>query len=112
MTPTKQSAAEAQKAAFFERVWTDDAFAQALEDNPKAALAELGGTLPEDVEIRVVHDADKVKYLHIPAAPPEGEVSDADLLDAQGGTSLVCVSISVSVVTVATATAVSTFEPI
>ncbi|MDP5216753.1 NHLP leader peptide family RiPP precursor [Ruegeria sp. 2205SS24-7] len=108
MTPSKQSAAEAQKTAFFEKVWNDDAFAQALEDNPKSALAELGQTPPENVDIRVVRDTEKVKYLHIPAAPKEGEISDAELLDAQGGTTLACVSLSVTVVTVATATTVLT----
>lgn len=108
MTLSKQSAAEVQKAAFLEKVWNDDAFAQALEDDPKAVLAELGGTAPENVEIRVVRDTDKVKYLHIPAAPPEGEVSDAELLDAQGGTTLACVSISVTVATAATAMTVFT----
>ncbi|MDP5220955.1 NHLP leader peptide family RiPP precursor [Ruegeria sp. 2205SS24-7] len=107
MKPSKQSAAEAQKAAFFEKVWNDEAFARALEDDPKSALAELGGSPPENVEVRVVRDSDKVKYLHIPAAPQQCEISDAELLEVQGGTTGVCAGISLVVVTVSVASALS-----
>ena len=68
-----------------DRVWTDDAFAARLESDPKAVFAEMGGQIPDDVEIRVVRDTDTVKHLYIPAAPSEGEITDTDLLSAQGG---------------------------
>ena len=85
-----QEAVEAAKADFYHRVWTDDVFSARLESDPKAVLAEMGAELPNDLEIRVVSDSDKVKYVHIPAPPPEGEVSDEDLVNAQGGTSPLC----------------------
>ena len=74
------------------KVWTDDAFAARLENDPKAVFAEMGGQIPDDVEIRVVRDTEKVKYVYIPSAPSEGEISDTDLLGAQGGTSFSCIA--------------------
>ncbi|WP_372574598.1 hypothetical protein [Ruegeria jejuensis] len=83
---------QAQKHALFQRVWRDEAFARALEANPRAALAESGYALSADVDIRVVRDTRNVKYLHIPVAPAEGEVTEADLMGVQGGTSPFCVT--------------------
>ena len=85
------------------RVWTDDAFAARLQSDPKAVFAEMGGQVPDDVEIRVVRDTENVKHLYIPAAPSEGEIADADLLGAQGGSTFACTTIlSYSGVTIAT----------
>ena len=78
------------------RVWTDDDLSAPLESDPKAVLAEMGAELPDEVEVRFVSDSDKVKYVHIPTPPPEGEVSDEDLVNSQGGTTLLCASIVVS----------------
>jgi Nitrile hydratase, alpha chain len=72
-------------ADFVNRVWKDDAFRARLESDPKSALAELGGKVADGVELKVVFDTDKVKYLHIPSSPPEGEISDSDLMGAHGG---------------------------
>ena len=85
----KPEEAEAAKTELFNRAWTDDAFAARLESDPKAVLAELGGQVGDDVEVRVVRDTEKVKYVHIPAAPFEGEVSDKDLVQIQGGLTFV-----------------------
>ncbi|MDA4845859.1 nitrile hydratase subunit alpha [Hoeflea poritis] len=74
------------------KVWTDDAFADRLQSDPKAVFAEMGGQIPDDVEIRVVRDTENVKHVYIPAAPSEGEIADTDLLGAQGGTSFVCIT--------------------
>ena len=71
---------KAVRTEFLNRVWTDEAFRVRLEEDPRAVLRELGGHFPDDVEIRVVHDTTTIKYLHIPAPPDEGEVSDAELL--------------------------------
>ena len=79
------AASYAAQADFLHRVWTDDAFAARLEGDPKAVFAEMGRRIDDEVEIRVVRDTDKVKHLHIPAAPSEGEISDGDLAGAQGG---------------------------
>ena len=78
------------------RVWTDDAFAARLEDDPKAVFAEMGGQIPDEVEIRVVRDTENVKHLYIPAAPSEGEITDTDLLGAQGGSTPACVIVGLA----------------
>jgi hypothetical protein len=83
------------KAEFLNKVWTDETFRSRLENDPRSVFAEMGGEFPDDIEIRVVSDTDTVKYLHIPAPAPEGEVSDADLLGAQGGTGMICFSLGV-----------------
>ncbi|WP_372574600.1 nitrile hydratase subunit alpha [Ruegeria jejuensis] len=88
MAPTNK---EIQKARFLDKVWSDDAYRARLQADPRAALAEIGGTVPDGVNLRCVMDTDKVKYLHIPAAPAAREISDRDLMDAQGGTSPVCI---------------------
>ncbi|MDP5216898.1 NHLP leader peptide family RiPP precursor [Ruegeria sp. 2205SS24-7] len=109
MKPMNKNSAEAQKAAFFEKIWNDDAFARALEANPRAALAEFGNNLPENVDIRVVRDTEKVKYLHIPAVPVDMELSDADLISAQGGTTPLCGVILGSIISVASVSVSATF---
>ena len=73
---------------FLNKVWSDPAYRAKLEDDPKAALAEMGGEIPDGLEIKVVSDTDRVKYLHIPSAPPEGEIFDEDLMGAVHGGSL------------------------
>ena len=99
-TPVQEEALKAQ-VEFLNKVWTDEAFRARLESDPKAVLKEMGGQVPDDVQIKVVRDTDRVKYLHIPSPPPEGEISDADLEKAQGGTTVVCLA-SIVVTTVAT----------
>lgn len=79
------------KADFLEKVWGDDAYRARLREDPKAVLAELGSPVPDHVDIKCVMDTDTVKYLHIPAAPATREISDRDLMDAQGGTSPICI---------------------
>lgn len=83
-------------AVLYERAWNDDAFAALLERDPKAALEDIYGALPGDIDVRVVRDTADTKYLHIPAAPFDRELSDADLIGAQGGTTWVCVGTIVS----------------
>ncbi|WP_372571991.1 hypothetical protein [Ruegeria jejuensis] len=80
-------------AAFLDRVWTDEAFAARLDRDPKSAMAEYFGEMPEGLEVRVVRDTPDVKHLHIPAAPVEGEIDESDLMGAQGGTTNNCMTI-------------------
>ena len=78
------------------RAWKDEAFAQELRADPKAALArELGRmqpgvTLPEDLEIRVLEETPTTLYLVIPPKPVayDGELTDADLDLVSGGSSI------------------------
>ncbi|MDP5215728.1 nitrile hydratase subunit alpha [Ruegeria sp. 2205SS24-7] len=83
---------QAQKDTLFQRVWRDEAFARALDADPRTALAEYGYALPKDLDIRVVRDTAALKHLHIPVAPVEAEVTEAELMGVQGGTSPVCVT--------------------
>ena len=88
---------QAAQADFLHKVWTDDAFAARLEGDPKAVFAEMGSRIDDEVEIRVMRDTDRVKHLHIPAAPSEGEISDGDLARAQGGTFVITGLLAASV---------------
>ena len=67
------------------RVWTDEAFGARLDSDPRAALAEIGGSLPDDVEIKVLRDTDTVKHLPIPAAVPGADLSDEELVETYRG---------------------------
>ena len=96
-TPKQEEALKAQ-VEFLNKVWTDEAFRARLESDPKAVLKEMGGQVPDDVQIKVVRDTDRVKYLHIPSPPPEGEISDADLEKAQGGTTPACIAVTYTIV--------------
>ena len=91
-----QAESQALKAQvdFFNKVWTDGAFRTRLDRDPKSVLAEFGAQLPDGVEIKVIQDTDKVKYLHIPSPPPEGEITDADLEASQGGSTPGCYAAS------------------
>ncbi|MDP5216129.1 hypothetical protein Q5Y75_02765 [Ruegeria sp. 2205SS24-7] len=95
-----------QLAAIYERAWTDKAFNARLERNPKAAIEEIVGKLPQNMEFKVVRDTTYTKYLSIPAAPAEGEVSDEDLVGANGG-SLSWVMASVMLTTAVVAVSVN-----
>ncbi|MDP5218118.1 hypothetical protein Q5Y75_12885 [Ruegeria sp. 2205SS24-7] len=91
------------------RALEDADYITRLQDNPRAALEEVVGPLPEDVEYRLVRDTANVRYLHIPQPPSEDEISDVDLLSAQGGTTPGCVTFAMISLTAASAvgTAVS-----
>ncbi|WP_372570532.1 nitrile hydratase subunit alpha [Ruegeria jejuensis] len=92
------------KSDLLNRVWTDEAYRARLQDDPHAALAEVGVQFPNGVQIRLVKDCDRVRYLHIPTPPQQSEISDRDLLDARGGTTPICAA---SVTIVATHIAIS-----
>ncbi|MEX0351097.1 MAG: hypothetical protein AB3N15_16865 [Paracoccaceae bacterium] len=89
----------AKLAALYERAWNDKDFSARLDSDATSALEEVFGTLPEGVTFKVVRDTADTKHLHIPAAPAQAEVSDLDLLGAQGGTTPGCIS-AISLVTV------------
>ena len=104
-----REAVEAAKVELYNRVWTDEAFAARLESDPKAVFAEMGGQIPDEVEIRVVRDTDTVKHLHIPAAPSEGEISDGDLAGAHGGITWVSIATVIITATLAPPAGALTF---
>jgi hypothetical protein len=66
----------------------DENFRQRLLDDPKGTLEqELGGALPEGLEVRVVEESSDTIYLVLPSASAGGEggsLSDQDLEAAAG----------------------------
>ena len=68
-----------------ERAWKDEAFREALIRDPKGTLArEFSAEFPEQVEIEVVAETDRKKYLVIPQ-PVSGELSEEELEQVAGG---------------------------
>jgi Nitrile hydratase, alpha chain len=67
----------------------DDSFRQRLLDEPKGTLEqELGGRLPEGVEVRAVEETKDTIYLVLPSASAvaEGEeISEQELGELAGG---------------------------
>jgi Nitrile hydratase, alpha chain len=71
------------------RSMEDEEFRRRLLDDPKAAVEqELGGRLPEGVEVRVVEESPQTIYLVLPSASALGEggdITDKDLEEEAGG---------------------------
>ena len=71
--------------------WKDEAFAEDLRRDPKAAvqreLEKLGITaqLPADLEVKVLEETPTTLYLVIPPKQRSEALSDADLDKAAGG---------------------------
>jgi hypothetical protein len=69
------------------RAWCDEGFLKRLQSDPRSVLAEHGMEVPEGMEVKVVEgaeaavvdDPDAVRYLTLPASPPD-ELSDEDLV--------------------------------
>jgi hypothetical protein len=69
------------------RAWCDEGFMKRLRSDPHSVLAEHGMEVPEGMEVKVVEgaeaavvdDLDAVRYLTLPAGPPD-ELSDEDLI--------------------------------
>ena len=77
-------------------------FEAVLRKDPKAVLRSRGIEVSDDVEVRVVSDSERVRFLHIPSPPPEGEVDDRDLSSVQGGwaSTPICIGGAAAVVAV------------
>ncbi|MEX0350243.1 MAG: hypothetical protein AB3N15_12540 [Paracoccaceae bacterium] len=75
---------------FLSKVWTDQEYAETLMRDPRGAIEQVGGFIPNDIEIKVVRDTDHITHVHISAAPTEREISETDLLGVQGGTTPIC----------------------
>jgi Nitrile hydratase, alpha chain len=74
-----------------QRSMEDEDFRQRLLDDPKGTLEqEVGGRLPESIEVRVVEESADTIYLVLPSASAVGEgreISDQELEEVAGGVS-------------------------
>src|SRR5918998_6023021 len=84
-TPTRRDV----ELQLIKRAWTNEAFAQQLQEDPRRAIEDaLGVQLPAEITIQVVQETPTTLYLVVPPAPdrlPEGELTDADLAAVAGG---------------------------
>lgn len=85
------------KQEFFQKIWSDPEFAAIAKTDPHKALAKFGVNVAEDFDVQIVCDTDRTKYIHIPAAPREGDITEKDLEEAVGGTTTLCAGVVVSV---------------
>ena len=51
------------------RAWIDPQFKMKLKEEPRAALAEMGITLTDKVNMKVVEDTETEWYLYLPPSP-------------------------------------------
>ena len=70
-----------------ERATQDNLFRQELLTNPKPAIEkELGITIPNTINVKVVEESSDTFYLTLPyVGAARGELSDAELDQAAGG---------------------------
>ena len=75
-----------QLASLFAACWKDEALKARFMADPKAVLAEYDMPVPENIDVKVVENADDCVHITLPA-PPAGdmELSDDELSNAAGG---------------------------
>ena len=73
-------------ARLFAACWKDEALKARFMADPKAVLAEYDMPVPDDMDVKVVENADDCVHITLPA-PPAGhmDLSDDDLVNAAGG---------------------------
>ena len=78
-------------AHLFAACWKDEALKDRFMADPKVVLAEYGMTVPDNLDVRVVENADDCVHITLPA-PPAGheELSNDDLANAAGGGGKCC----------------------
>ena len=74
-------------AQLFAACWKDEAIKARFMADPKAVLAEYDMPVPDNLDVKVVENADDCVHITLPA-PPDGHMnlSDAELSNAAGGT--------------------------
>ena len=77
-------------AQLFAACWKDEALKARFMADPKAVLAEYDMPVPENMDVKVVENADNCVHITLPA-PPAGSIdlSDDELSNAAGGTAKV-----------------------
>ena len=76
-------------AQLFAACWKDEALKARFMADPKAVLAEYDMSVPEDIDVKVVENADDCVHITLPAPPAgRGDLSDEELSNAAGGISV------------------------
>jgi len=73
-----------QLAQIVTRAWSDEGFKARLLREPAQVLREHGISVPDDVEIRVVENTDRIVHLVLPPRPQE-ELTEEQLARISGG---------------------------
>ncbi|MEY2833407.1 MAG: hypothetical protein RLZZ574_2666, partial [Cyanobacteriota bacterium] len=76
------------EARVIAKAWQDETFKQELLSNPKAIFSEeLGQSLPDEVEIRIIEENPTTLYLILPMKPmvADGEELSEEQLQAVAG---------------------------
>ena len=74
-------------AQLFAACWKDEALKSRFMSDPKAVMAEYDMPVPDNLDVKVVENADNTVYVTMPAPPAGYEaLSDNELSNAAGGT--------------------------
>ena len=73
-------------AQLFAACWKDEALKARFMTDPKAVLRDHGLDVPDEIDVKVVENADDCVHITLPA-PPAGDMdlSDEELSNASGG---------------------------
>ena len=73
-------------AQLFAACWKDEALKSRLMSDPKAVLKEHGLDVPDNIDVKVLENADDCVHITLPTPPPGHlELSDDELSNAAGG---------------------------
>ncbi len=73
------------EAKLIAKAWDDEEFRRALTEDPKGTISnEFGVELPDEMEIEVVEETPRKRYLVLPQ-PMAGDLSDDELENVAGG---------------------------
>ena len=73
-------------AQLFAACWKDEALKARFMADPKAVLAEYDMLVPDNMDVKVVENADDCVHITLPAPPAgSGDLSDDELSNAAGG---------------------------
>ena len=76
-------------ARLFAACWKDETLKARLMNDPKSVLAEYDMSVPDNLDVRVVENADDCVHITLPAPPADDtDLSDDDLSNAAGGIQL------------------------
>lgn len=67
------------------KAWLDKGFKDRLLSDAASTLRQEGVEIPPGVEVRIVEETDKVRYMALPPKPSSEELSDEQMADVAAG---------------------------